>query len=221
MFFYTEIDEKCITTQGVRILRALGSEGFIAGGYARYIYRCAFSRPETALPPGDIDVFGCHGDVSHLLTPLGYKVSPKKTPHSWQLNKIGGGVPVQVIFPEVTDYGRQVGTPAEVLAQFDFIGNMFAVQYVDRRFVCTYEVDAPIQVDAGVLTIQAIDDPIAMVARIAKYARKGFRISLGEITRLFETWESRPPAYRTERLAFYRDLDGADVDYGTVMAVKE
>ncbi len=189
------------------ILDVIGDDGFIAGGMARqyaYTYDVLSTKPPE---PRDIDIFPARkGTVENPVKPslnrrirdLGY-TETYTTIHSTEFHKEGLH-PVQVVMPHESEFEKMYGTAEEVLSQFDFTINMFALQKRDGVYVLIYTDEAVRDNELKQLVINHVNAPIPMAHRVAKYVKKGYSIKPRQWVHIFDGWDKRPTEYRQRML---------------------
>lgn len=181
----------------LRVLRGTG--GFLAGGFPRW---CASPRRDPA-PPEDADVF-CPDEVALArvrcaLEAFGHRLVRENRVSfvyagCWRL--LGRSVPpVNVVKP--VDEGRVYtrGSMLEVLHNFDFTICKAGIK--DER---TALVHAAFYADEGArrLRFTRIHTPVTGIVRAIKYSRKGYRISLRELMRVFAFWDEQKRGFRSK-----------------------
>ncbi len=199
--------------QIISLLKSIGEIGFVGGGYARH---ALLSHKSDVPVPGDIDVF-CTSEESYrhitlILEELSY-VLRRALPHADEYGHdiYGHYTKVQVIRPHENDYIRMVGTPEEVLAQFDYTINMAAIQYENDAFVSVVGPYFETHNFTKILVINHCNAPLAMVTRAVKYAKKGYSISIKEVGRIFSTWDARPVEYRARINSAFQRFDAGEM----------
>ena len=206
-----------VPPQAIGLLRNNQEAGYIAGGYARWVFANVYSAHGVPIvEPGDVDFFlrSPKGlDVmAYSLASAGYE-AVKELPHAIEYHYVigdeGGNfakdpaiLAVQVIKPHMDNYMKGFGTPEDLFDHFDFRTNIFAL-------VCETSIDDEDEVAYSILTtdqaiddskrkrlvVQNINDPIALVHRAVKYAKKGYSMSRVEVSKIFEAWDERTPDY--------------------------
>lgn len=171
--------------------------GLVAGGAARYV-----SGAGADIPPGDIDVFMLRGGdpvtVYSVLTALGWDTVVYQTPSVVTMEN-PGHLKVQVVRGGGNGF-RAWASPSEVLSEFGFSTEMFAI--VDGVTLQILTTQAAIDDTAArVLRVNAVIDPVRLAWRTMKYARKGFTMEPAEMAEIFRAFNSRSVAEREEWLA--------------------
>lgn len=192
------LESSDIPTQARHILLAVKDQGFIGGGYARQIVY------PDAPTPTDIDLF-CTSEATNyrILEELGYRRG-QKLPHAVNFipdfTRWPEGKHVQAIDPHQNEYIKMVGLPYDVLASFDFRCNMAAVWYDQHHQQFRALVHRNTYSDnlEKVLIINHCNCPLAMVHRINKYGRKGYRLPISEAAKIFTSFEEMPLEYRSQ-----------------------
>ena len=221
MYVNYYIDKAAIPAQAEMILRALRFNGFIAGGYARWLLNegrkfAGHDLIEDCPDPADIDVFHCSEDVdlSPLIASIGYRFTAQALFNAWGMTRdprVTGDKPVQLIMPHWDRWICMVGPAEVVLDNFDFRTNQFAVQFDGDLFVATYTTEALFDSMRKDLVINHVNLPVAMASRAGKYIAKGYTINIREWAKLFTAWDARPADYR-ERVNDILDNPSADSD---------
>lgn len=164
--------------------------GFIAGGFARYVVsETPFSEP------GDIDVF-CRtiDSFMNLKTFFSsfckvehnsdFAISFKAESNYKYIKK-----KIQLIVPREEGNIKTFGTPDEVIANFDFTINMIAFDdggfYMAERFE-SHNLRHK-------LIFNNIHCPVGILARVRKYLRKGYRITVTEMLKMYYDWDAADP----------------------------
>ena len=200
MWVYKTLKPQDVPEQMQKLLMAVGSYAFIAGGAARY---CIFADRRGELtkkggpvipPPTDIDLF-CYTeeDESHThdaLLNAGYEQFGET---SWctRYGHMGEPLEVQVVkandTPLVSSEQRTSGTMEEVLNGFDFTVNMAAFNAIG---VAVYSSQLDHALRSRELIVNKVVDPIDLIRRVGKYYQKGFTISRRESEKILEGWRS-------------------------------
>lgn len=187
------------------VLDVIGDDGIIAGGCARLYARKLLDT--TPPEPRDIDIFhtrkGTISDpvkpslVSRILSlPRGYKES-RKTIHSVEFVRFPW-LPIQVVSPHESEFEKMYGSAEEVLSQFDFTINQFALQKRDGEYVLIYTDEAIRDNNARQLVVNHVNAPLPMAHRVAKYVKKGYSIKPRQWVAIFEGWDARPQEYKDD-----------------------
>lgn len=187
----------------VQLAYALEGGAFIAGGMAR-----AFVAGSDAPEPSDIDVFcvsvEAFAKVVNVVESLGYRcVGAQGSAEGYEAP---GKLPVQIVPPVgVHNSQRRFGAPWDVIADFTFITEQFAVYSdgAENPLRAIYSRDALTDTKLKRIRLNKVASPLYATWRIAKYARKGYRISIREVQKLFREWEAVEP----ERKASILDAD--------------
>jgi hypothetical protein len=197
----TTRQERAPGRQIVEVAYAIQGHGFIAGGAAR-----ALIMPE-APEPADIDIFCLspeHCDpVREAVKAIGYAFEGEQG--SAELYRAGfENLPVQIVPASPTLSGpRRYGTPVEVLGDFTFITEMFAVYAVGATSPLQQVYTQAAKTDTRLKRIRfnKLVSPIYATWRISKYSRKGYRISLRDVQTLFEAWQEMTTERQTAMLS--------------------
>lgn len=177
------------------LLEALAGVGFVAGGAARQIIM-----RDDAPAAEDIDVFLYRREdfalCSAAVASMGYPVSGE-TPFAvtFSPRRFAYELPVQVIKPFRDEWSLTYGTPEEVITQFSFTTEMFAI--AGGRAV----VGASAREDtlARRLVLQNITNPLWVALRATKYTAKGYSVSATDMRRILDAWMDRPQQRRVQR----------------------
>ena len=171
------------------LLKRLGNDGFIAGGYARERIHAALI-PEVAVPPAaDIDVFPvripdlCRAVVSS--SGWHYKSS---LPHATVWTHPDSLLTLQVV-------GEPRGDVRSTLIDFDYCASMYALSSQHEGFVATWDDNAPEDNKRRRLTLNCTTNPAGMIFRALKYAQKGYTLPVGTLYRLLDTFSDDPQRY--------------------------
>jgi len=199
------------------LLGALGEVGFLAGGAARKLV--------TGMDePNDLDIFlygDNEGDANASLTraveimrDLGYVEKTRRLAITFELPSVAGQLlPVQIVVPFRDAWQRTYGTPVEVLSQFAFTVQQFAVESIDGNLVATYSPMGIEDTHKRTLRVTSVGSPPFLIWSAMKYGGKGYRISIPEIGVVLENWADRPQEWRDAELknaAFSGDADGVE-----------
>lgn len=176
-----------------------------AGGYVRWM---ASPRLEP-VPAGDLDIFPFDARSEALIISdlqengLKIKNESEVATSFWQVedrsllssNFFAGTPAIQVVKAENKGAIVAKGSPREIISNFDFtvvraslVSHTHAL--VDAKF---YEHEMALK-----LALRTIHCPVSAVVRIAKYAKKGYRIDLAEILKLYADWDKRSPTYKED-----------------------
>lgn len=139
---------------------------FIAGGFARWM----LSKADDPVPAGDVDLFVPSGDPCGLVEDLqrrGYSLRAE-TDNAYTFEPRNDLFNVQVIKP---DWTRP--TVEATLDDFDFTIVQAAVLF-PARGVVSEQFHADEQ--RRVLRLVTINDPVRVLLRLMKYARRGYTL---------------------------------------------
>lgn len=197
--------------QARELAYALEGEAFIAGGMARKI-----ALGDEAPDPSDIDIFCLHKDgfprVEKIVKALGYRYSGAQgSAEAWERDAFAE-ITVQLV-PTVGIHNEQhrFGSPTTVIGDFTFITEMFALwadgESSPLRVAYTNEAERDTKYKR--IRFNRLVSPIYATWRIAKYARKGYHISLAETQKLFAAWDNLGGEQRNEMLG--SDASGGDL----------
>ena len=198
------------------ILDEVGDRVFVAGGAARYVAYLNDVLKDEPPEPGDIDLFRYYEDDQYpyigtvLNTKLGYH-SSNRTPHSSEFRK-DGHLKVQVINPHANSFIKMWGTVREVLDQFDFRMNQFAVARVGDEYLLAYHLMAVEDAKKKRIVLHHCNNPIAMCHRAARYVAKGYRISPTEWLKIFEGWDNFDETWKGEAFDLMASIDPVDYE---------
>lgn len=162
------------------------NNAYIAGGYVRYM---ASQRPDVA-PAGDVDIFAADKDDVRLLkvfTDLGYTVE-YQSENAYSLSKPtaapdGYNTLLFAPTPQIIKSGWIGEDLPGTLRQFDFTVVMAGLLSPVQALVHPGFIDDDC---AGNLVIENITDPVRMVLRAMKYARRGYHIMPSEVLKIFD-----------------------------------
>jgi hypothetical protein len=203
------LDHEGIALEIANIAEAVAGHGYVAGGAARWLVE-----GDTAPPPEDVDIFclasGREREIAAILHSRGYRFRGRQGQAT--AYKRPGALPVQVV---PTTGGnpaqRRVGTPVEVLTDFTFTTEQYAIysraQGDGLREVWTD--NARDDTAARRLRFNFLLSPIYATWRIGKYSRKGYRIAMRDVQALFAAWSEIPDERREAML----DVDAAGGDF--------
>lgn len=165
----------------------LANNAFIAGGYVRYM---ASQRPDVAAA-GDVDIFSAdHNDekLLEMFKRLGYTVS-YQSENAYSLAKPttlpeGYETLLHAPTPQIIKNGWIAETMLDTLRQFDFTIVMAGLLSSGTALVHPCFIDDDL---AGNLVIEHITDPVRMVLRAMKYARRGYHIMPSEVLKVLNS----------------------------------
>lgn len=174
--------------------------GLICGGFVRW----AISKKKNPQKPSDIDIF----PVSEIgfeklriaFEKAGFEIKNENDLClSYKKNKIVN-LPVQLIKPTREARILTLGTPEQILTNFDF--SIVSVALISDRLALA---DVYFHADdkANRLRLRNIHCPISSLLRVCKYARKGFWIPASQAIKLFADWEMRPNSYKEKIMDFF------------------
>lgn len=214
---YANLDHDETAREILGVATALIGVGFVGGGAARYLYD-----PKNSPLPSDIDVFMLKEDgeqhVVSALAGIGYRGGTRQGSARAYTNP-SKRLPVQIVMPVAFDSAQaesesrvrmqRYGTPKRVLEGFTFYVEQFAAEFTGAFFRLTWTDSARVDLQRKRLRLNRIASPLYATWRIAKYSRKGFKISLYELQKLFGIWDALPGDVREYTLSFWPD-DPAD-----------
>jgi hypothetical protein len=183
------------------LFNILGDDAFVAGGAAR-----AVAMPDAAPPPGDIDVF-MRGDSVQIYEAIGQRITAmggtltRTLPNTdeWALPMLGE-IPLQTVRPVRTEYHCTFGTPDEVIGNFSYTTEQFAVYNTEVGPEAAYTELAGMDTIDKYLRIAHVSSPVTMLARTTKYARWNYTIGSELFGVLLGVWDTRPVAWRRQAL---------------------
>lgn len=177
------------------LIHAAEPNACIAGGAAR-------SALYPALGPTDIDVFvfdeGSAGAVGRALVGAGYLPEFRalgSVPRYWRANRLF----VEVIQRNYVWDQKAWHTPEQVISQFGYSAEQFALEYAVDGWSVVYTEGADYAVWAKVIEVVNIPHPIRSAYRLNKYGRKGYGVDYEEVLKIFRAFNSLPEDER-ERL---------------------
>lgn len=168
-----------------QIAKILGdSKCFICGGFAKL----ACSPRKKPSVAGDIDLYSETEEefekICERFRSAGFKQkneSPTQRTFIDDRFRLFGGkikLEIQIIKPIKQGGVVMVGTVEEILANFDFTVSRVAIR-LDGSVIMDEKFEE--HEKSRILSIRAIHCPIAQVYRIAKYTKKGYFCSVGEV----------------------------------------
>jgi hypothetical protein len=174
----------------------------ICGGYARY---CGSPLPTAKVKPAaDVDIFpkseeACNNMLKDLLA-MGYEkmhenhISITLKAKAKKRKELSFIPTPQIIKPMIEGKIVTLGTPEEILNNFDFTITRAAIISPTELLVDDdFEKDEA----SGLLRLKNIHCPISSLLRCCKYARKGYFMRPVEALKLFQDWTNRGPEYQT------------------------
>ncbi len=184
-----------------KVLKAVGTRGVVAGGAARYIAYLAGHLANPPPFPNDIDLFHTRQTESgekalgSILFRLGWRTKGV-TLHTREYEHHDHNLKLQLVMPHENQYEKMYGPVRELLHQFDFTTNMFAVAYESDRFYLYYTDEAIADTEHMRLRIGHVNNPIAMCHRAGTYMVKGYTIEPEQWAKILLAWEGRDADYR-------------------------
>lgn len=163
------------------------NNAYIAGGYVRYMA----SQREAVAAAGDVDIFAADKDDEKLLRAfrdLGYTVA-FDSENAYSLNKPtslpdGYSTLLHAPTPQIIKSGWIGSDLCDTLRQFDFTVVMAGLLSPETALVHSSFIEDDL---AGNLVIEHITDPVRIVLRALKYARRGYRMMPNEILRILDS----------------------------------
>lgn len=178
------------------VLTWAAPDAYIAGGAARYAIL-----GDNAPQPTDIDIWLFAPHQAGYVPPklwksmekAGYqcsKVSRVANTYSydiwgWRDTSIRK-LPLQVVMKHCT-------TPPALLQTFSFTTERFAIWKEGKKIMTAYDDGAILDTKNKVIHIKDITNPVMSIARVVKYAHKGYSISLVEIQKILDAWAAMTP----------------------------
>lgn len=178
-------------------------DSVICGGYARY---CA-SPIATAkvIPAGDVDLFPKSEEANKklldALREIGFiikhenDISITMKPSDSKKDELGYIPTPQIIKPVIEGKIVTLGTPEEILSNFDFTIVRAAILSSTEVLV---DEDFEEDEKRHYLRLKNIHCPISSLLRCCKYARKGYFMRPIEALKLFVNWTDRGENYRAK-----------------------
>lgn len=187
----------------------------IAGGYARYMCSTA---PEV-VPASDVDLFPREDcdfyGLRKRLRLAGYESTRDgRTAYSLENDN---GVKVQIIKPVEIGKIKTFGTVEEILSFFDFSIVSVAITSPTTALADT---DFECHEFCHELRLRTINSPIACIARVNKYAARGYWFPPTEALRLFQLWDTYSVERRAAMVTFLETREGLtqeEIDEGEEM----
>lgn len=183
----------------VSLLEPLNDIAFVAGSAAR---SAILGNDEE---PGDIDLWLRDGSDSTLaeacrrLVALGYEETLRLRAVTFQRKSVTGkSLPVQIVIPFKDDYTLTYGEVRDVLKQFAFTAQQFAVELKDGKLYGTYSRRGVEDARARRLEIAFIGSPIFTIWSGLKYTEKGYTLGVPALKQLFEAWDTRSPEWKSD-----------------------
>lgn len=177
------------------------TNSIICGGYARYT-ASPLPTPKV-IPAGDCDMFPKSEEASakllEALKAMGFEivhenhVSITMKPSEAKKEELEYFPTPQIIKPVIEGKIVALGTPEEILENFDFTIVRAAILSPTEVMV-----DEEFENDERhkVLRLKNIHCPISSLLRCCKYARKGYFMRPMEALKLFQDWTNRGPEYQ-------------------------
>lgn len=174
---------------------ALRQLAFVAGGAARQIVM-----RNDAPPAEDIDLF-LYTDEDFRAACLEvenlgyYRAAESAFSTTFGPRDLIHELPVQVIKPFRDTWSLTYGAPEDVITQFSFTTEMFALD----RGRAVVGVSAQEDTLARRLVLQNITNPLWVALRATKYTAKGYSVSAADMRRILDAWMDRPQQRRAHR----------------------
>lgn len=175
------------------ILKTIGDKIFIAGSYALKKF-IELKDLDIEFESDDIDIFLKSADYevevcNHIFSiPEVEILKEDKNSIIFKHNN----QKYQLIKPRETEHFKSFGAPEEVISRFDFSITQIAYDLENDTFIALDEKELISDLKAKRLRIKHIVCPISMVYRVCKYAKKGFKLSMMETLKIFDSWDKRP-----------------------------
>lgn len=211
---YSNLDRDALCREILAVADAVKDIAFVGGGAARYLYSA------KAPVPSDIDLFLLDDNpprfvaASVALAAAGYPERGRQGSAFVHTN-LNARLPVQLVPPVAYDALQQrsearvemkrYGSPRTVLEGFTFFVEQFALEATPGGYRLTWTDHARTDLQRQRLRLNRIANPIYATWRIAKYARKGFKISLVQLQELFRLWDGLPLEERELSTSFWAD----------------
>lgn len=177
------------------LLSKFEGKAFICGGYVRYM--CSPNR--NPVIGKDLDIYCQSDDIyNDIKAELIKKLSIKHESGVAITFKIAEEgefkyVPsIQLIKPINQGAIVAKGTIEEVLSNFDF--SVVRIGLISENEAIA-DIDFEKDETDRILKLKNIHCPISSTARCIKYGKKGYRIRLAEIVKLFADWDNRDEEY--------------------------
>ena len=187
-----------------KIFDFTGGEGFICGGFARYV----MSPLDKPAIPGDIDIFCMDQDIYNRIYDRLVESDHIRKRHE---------SPIEIKFKYVINdgffdcsYNIQLIKPVEIfnmvgkgkiwqiLQSFDFTIAKCAIEVgKNGEFITWYHEKFENHERYKTLEIENIHCPVSSTLRTIKYVKKGYSITSKEIIKLFADWENREPEWKS------------------------
>ena len=184
------------------VLLTVRDYAFVAGGAARQVAMAKLGH--YAVPASDIDLFLYKWvdfqKAKAALQAAGHYVSSESGNATTFTSgdKHPFGRQVQLVNPLTPIGNRRSGTVEQVLADFSFTTEQFAIEcYEADKFGIRYTPDAVSDSKQMKLVINSVvQNPIGLAYRFAKYAQKGYSYRALDFIPVFEQWDRLSPALR-------------------------
>lgn len=183
-------------------------DGYLAGGFVRWLV----SELKQPRPYTDVDLWcrtpEAFDDLLAYLT--------EQCGDAIYNNWIGAmfihqGERLQLIRPRQEAGFCTYGEPGDLIARFDFTVTIAAQTVIDENERDFIGHPRLLEDDRnGRLQIVNVNCPVAVLQRIAKYARCGWRIGLAESMKIFAAWEEASEQTRSEWLGQLEKLQQAE-----------
>lgn len=177
--------------------------GFIAGGYARYVVS-----QKPFAEPADIDVFCFDKEdafpmLKQFFDEIGIVEFSSPFAISYRINKRYRYITkkVQLIIPREEGNIKTYGTPQEVIDNFDFTINMIAFDY--KYFYEAHEFAK--HNEKHKLVFNNIHCAVGILTRLRKYLRKGYKITVAEMLKIYGMWDTLPEADKNLIMNTFRE----------------
>jgi len=179
-------------------------EWFVMGGYARW----ALSPNQKPALPEDLDIYckteEVYKSILEVLTKIHDLRIRYETDHSVSFSKkerTGWEYlpPIQLIKPVIDGHKVAKGSIEEILDNFDFTIARAALTLGKVNFTHWFawqDEEFEKHERQQKLVIKNIHCPVGTALRACKYVKKGYKIKMTEIVKLFLDWEERDIDYR-------------------------
>lgn len=181
--------------------RIFGMGACIAGGYARWACTPFDKRVHKIIEANDIDVF-CEKEEYYLnihkwlesVGKIAYK-SDFATSFTLRNSKYSYlDKTIQLIAPRIEGNIILVGTPIDIISNFDFTINMIAITKTEIFMHKNFFRD----LSNRKLYFNNIHCPLGILIRLKKYFKKGFNMETSEMLKVFQVWDSLDSKIKTE-----------------------
>lgn len=214
-FDFTSIEIKRLELVESLIRNICKEEAFICGGYARV----ACSPCDSPIVTSDIDIYALKEEYVNVITTrlLEHKyIKVKENDVSFVYSNVFDASlhQINVIKPIQTGNLHTFGELPDILKNFDFSVARIGIYLKGDEVSAMADEDFVADELAHRLVIKNIHCPVAEIARISKYMKKGYFCPLSQIIKCFVDWEGRDEEYRhglVEALSTKKELTASDI----------